>query len=108
MLQRELIQSQKFAAIGQAVTGIQHAIKNMLSALKGGAYLVRNGIGKDDRQEIIAPRSVGVAPGRVRLPALAMRRFPVNIRQESRPLVTACPAQRSCRRPDSNPLIHVP
>lgn len=65
-------------------------------------------IGKDDRQEIIAPRIVGVAPGRVRLHALAMRRFPVNIRQESRPLVTACPAQRSCRRPDSNPLIHVP
>ena len=30
---RELIQSQKFAAIGQAVTGIQHAIKNMLSGL---------------------------------------------------------------------------
>jgi PAS domain S-box-containing protein len=37
-LQRELIQAQKFAAIGQAVTGIQHSIKNMLNALKGGAY----------------------------------------------------------------------
>lgn len=49
-LQRELIQSQKFAAIGQAVTGIQHAIKNMLNALTGGAYLVRVGAAKDDRQ----------------------------------------------------------
>jgi len=52
MLQRELAQSQKFAAIGQAVTGIQHAIKNMLNALKGGAYLVRNGMAKDNRQRV--------------------------------------------------------
>ena len=51
-LQRELIQSQKFAAIGQAVTGIQHAIKNMLNALKGGAYMVRVGIAKDNRQHV--------------------------------------------------------
>jgi len=51
-LQRELLQSQKFAAIGQAVTGIQHAIKNMLNSLKGGAYLVRNGMAKDNRQRV--------------------------------------------------------
>ncbi len=51
-LQQELVQSQKFAAIGQAVTGIQHSIKNMLNALKGGAYLVRNGMAKDNRQRI--------------------------------------------------------
>ena len=49
---RELVQSQKFVAIGQAVTAIQHAIKNMLNALKGGAYLVRNGMAKDNRQRI--------------------------------------------------------
>ena len=51
-LQRELVQSQKFAAIGQAVTGIQHAIKNLLNALKGGAYLVRNGMAGENRQRI--------------------------------------------------------
>lgn len=51
-LQRELVQSQKYAAIGQAVTGIQHAIKNMLNALTGGAYLVRNGMAKENRQRI--------------------------------------------------------
>jgi two-component system NtrC family sensor kinase len=51
-LQRELLQSQKFAAIGQAVTGIQHAIKNMLNALKGGAYLVRIGMARDNRERI--------------------------------------------------------
>ncbi len=51
-LQRELVRSQKFAAIGQAVTGIQHAIKNMLNGLKGGAYVVRSGLARDDRQRI--------------------------------------------------------
>jgi len=51
-LQQELIQSQKFAAIGQAVTGIQHAIKNQLNSLTGGAYLVRIGMAKDNRQRI--------------------------------------------------------
>lgn len=51
-LQRQLVQSKKFAAIGQAVTGIQHAIKNMLGSLTGGAYLVRIGLTKDNRQRI--------------------------------------------------------
>ena len=50
--QRELVQAQKFAAIGQAVTGIQHAIKNMLGALTGGAYLVRVGVAKDNRDRV--------------------------------------------------------
>ena len=39
-------QSQQLAAIGQAVTGVQHAIKNMLGILKGGAYLVHSGLGE--------------------------------------------------------------
>jgi PAS domain S-box-containing protein len=51
-LLRELVQSQRFAAIGQAVTGIQHAIKNLLNALEGGAFLVRNGMANDDRQRV--------------------------------------------------------
>ncbi|MHC4695436.1 MAG: sensor histidine kinase [Planctomycetota bacterium] len=51
-LQRELVQSQKFAAIGQAVTGIQHGIKNMLNSLKGGAYLVRSGAAKQNLPQV--------------------------------------------------------
>jgi len=51
-LQQELLQSQRFAAIGQAVTGIQHAIKNLLNGLKGGAFLIRVGLTKDNRQRI--------------------------------------------------------
>ena len=51
-LQRELLQAQKFVAIGQAVTGIQHAVKNMLGVLTGGAYLVSVGVAKDNRERI--------------------------------------------------------
>ncbi len=52
LLQKKLIQSEKFVAIGQAVTGIQHAIKNMLNALKGGAYLVEIGLKNDQRDRL--------------------------------------------------------
>jgi len=51
-LLKELVQSQKAAAIGQAVTAIQHAIKNMLMSLKGGSYLVQVGMKKDNPQQI--------------------------------------------------------
>jgi PAS domain S-box-containing protein len=48
-LQRELIHAERLAAVGQALTGIQHSIKNMLNALQGGSYLVRTGFAKNDR-----------------------------------------------------------
>jgi len=47
-----LTQAQAAAAIGQAVTAIQHAIKNMLNTLTGGAYLVRHGMAKQDHERI--------------------------------------------------------
>jgi PAS domain S-box-containing protein len=49
-LQSEIIQSQRFVAIGQVFTGIQHSMKNMLNAAKGGAYMVRTGLAKDNRK----------------------------------------------------------
>jgi PAS domain S-box-containing protein len=51
-LQERLVQSQAAAAIGQAVTAIQHAIKNMLNTLTGGSYLVRRGIAKDNKERM--------------------------------------------------------
>lgn len=46
-------QSETLAALGQAVTGVQHAVKNMLGILKGGAYLVRNGLTHDKPDQIV-------------------------------------------------------
>jgi PAS domain S-box-containing protein len=49
-LQRKLLQSERMAALGQALTGIQHSIKNLLNVLKGGSYMVRLGLAKDNRE----------------------------------------------------------
>jgi len=49
-LLRQLVQSEKMAALGQAVTGIQHSIKNLLNVLKGGSYMVKTGLAKNDRE----------------------------------------------------------
>jgi len=48
-LQRRLNRSQRMAALGQAITGIQHSIKNMLNVMKGGSYMVKLGLANDDR-----------------------------------------------------------
>jgi PAS domain S-box-containing protein len=51
-LQIRLAHSEKAAAIGQAVTAIQHAIKNMLNTLTGGTYLARHGMKKNDQERM--------------------------------------------------------
>jgi signal transduction histidine kinase len=51
-LQRELVHSERLAAVGQTVAGLAHGIKNILHGLKGGSYLVDVGIGKKDDQKL--------------------------------------------------------
>ncbi len=45
-LQKELIQSERLAAVGQTVAGLAHSIKNILNGLKGGVYIVNNALQK--------------------------------------------------------------
>ena len=45
-LQKELIQSERSAAVGQTVAGLAHGIKNILNGLKGGVYIVNSAFGK--------------------------------------------------------------
>jgi PAS domain S-box-containing protein len=47
-LQQEKEQAQRMAAIGQAVAGLAHYIKNILNGLKGGAYVINSGMKKDN------------------------------------------------------------
>jgi two-component system, NtrC family, sensor kinase len=47
-LQRELVSSERLAAVGQTVAGLAHGIKNILHGLKGGRYLVDVGISRKD------------------------------------------------------------
>jgi two-component system NtrC family sensor kinase len=53
-LERNLIESERLAAIGQTVAGLAHYIKNILSGLKGGAYVVKIGLDKDDTNKVRA------------------------------------------------------
>jgi signal transduction histidine kinase len=41
--QKELLQAERLAATGETVAGMAHAIKNILSGLKGGRYMVNQG-----------------------------------------------------------------
>ncbi len=51
-LQRELIHSERLAAVGQTVAGMAHCIKNILHGFKGGSYLVDIGLDKNDMDKL--------------------------------------------------------
>jgi PAS domain S-box-containing protein len=47
-LQKEKEQAQRMAAIGSTVAGVAHYIKNILTGLQGGAYVINSAISKKD------------------------------------------------------------
>lgn len=48
----KVLASERLAAVGQSMSAVVHSIKNILSGLKGGNYLVRQGL-KTDKRHII-------------------------------------------------------
>lgn len=51
-LEKELVNSERLAAIGQTVAGMAHCIKNILHGFKGGSYLVDIGIDKNNTDKL--------------------------------------------------------
>jgi PAS domain S-box-containing protein len=51
-LEQELVQSERMAAVGQAVSGLAHYVKNILIGLKGGSYVVDVGMKKNDTDKL--------------------------------------------------------
>jgi PAS domain S-box-containing protein len=51
-LERELVNSERLAAIGQTVAGMAHCIKNILHGFKGGSYLVDIGIDRNNQEKL--------------------------------------------------------
>lgn len=49
LAQEELLKKERLATIGETVAGLAHYIKNILNALKGGAYKVNSALAKSDR-----------------------------------------------------------
>ena len=51
-LQQALINSERLAAIGQTVAGLAHCIKNIVTALEGGVYVVSKALKKGDMTKL--------------------------------------------------------
>lgn len=49
----KLIEAERLAAVGQTVAGLSHAIKNIASGLKGGAFVLEEGIQRDNRKYLL-------------------------------------------------------
>lgn len=45
-LEREKLEAERLAAVGQTVAGLAHGIKNLLTSLVGGMYMLKSGIDK--------------------------------------------------------------
>lgn len=53
-LEKELIQSERMAAVGQTISGLAHYVKNILTGLKGASYIVDVGMKKNDTAKLIS------------------------------------------------------
>ncbi|MBW1699615.1 MAG: CBS domain-containing protein [Deltaproteobacteria bacterium] len=51
-LERELVQTERLAAIGQTVAGIAHCVKGILFGLEGGVYVVNKALRIDDKDKL--------------------------------------------------------
>jgi PAS domain S-box-containing protein len=51
-LERELLHSERLAAVGQTVAGMAHCIKNILHGFKGGSFLMNVGISRHDDEKV--------------------------------------------------------
>lgn len=51
-LERELVNAERLAAVGQTVAGMAHCVKNILHGLKGGSYMINIGLAKDNTEKL--------------------------------------------------------
>jgi len=52
ILHRDMLKTERLAAIGHTIAGLAHCIKNVLNGLQGGSYMVDVGLRKDDRNTL--------------------------------------------------------
>ncbi len=51
-MQKRLVQTERLAAVGETIAGISHSIKNVLSMIKGGEYLVDGGLERGNEKRV--------------------------------------------------------
>lgn len=52
-LERQKLEAERLAAVGQTVAGLAHGIKNIIMGLEGGMYVVNSGIKRDDPERLL-------------------------------------------------------
>jgi signal transduction histidine kinase len=50
---RQLVEAERFAAIGETVAGLAHGIKNIAGGLKGGGFVLEKGLELDNREYLL-------------------------------------------------------
>jgi len=51
-LEKEKLESERFAAVGQTVAGLAHGLKNLINALQGGLYMLNSGFQNSSLERI--------------------------------------------------------
>jgi len=51
-LEKEKLENERLAAVGQTVAGLAHTIKNLLMGLEGGMYMVDTGLSRGDGERL--------------------------------------------------------
>ena len=52
-LEREKLEAERLAVVGQTVAGLAHGIKNIIMGLEGGMYVVRSGLTKNNEERVL-------------------------------------------------------
>jgi histidine kinase len=83
-LEREKLEAERLAAVGQTVAGLAHGIKNILTGLEGGMYVTSTGLERHDNARIrqgwgMLERNIG------RISALARNLLAFSRGEESHP-----------------------
>ncbi|MEE9565924.1 MAG: response regulator [Desulfobacteria bacterium] len=63
-LQRELVENERLSAVGEAVGGMAHCIKNILNGLQGGVYIVNLSL-KKNKPDLL-PKGWAMIEGNIR------------------------------------------
>jgi signal transduction histidine kinase len=50
---RQLLEAERMAAIGETIAGLSHTIKNIAGGLRGGIFVLGQGIEQDDKQGLL-------------------------------------------------------
>lgn len=54
LLERQKLEAERLAVVGQTVAGLAHGVKNVLMGLEGGLYVFKSGMKKGDNERMLA------------------------------------------------------